>query len=148
MSKPIEFRLATLDDAEMLLRWRNDEKTRSFSLQPKKITKKQHMSWLRLCLADPKRQLFVAIYSEQPIGSVRIESTPLGQLISWTLAPEFRGRGLGKAMVKSLVSSLKGKIVAEILPRNIASIKVASYAGLEFKSTNNGIMRYEYYNTD
>lgn len=143
MRESVKLRIATLDDAERLLQWRNDEETRRFSLNPAAITKQQHMSWLEQSLADPQRRLFIAEHANQPIGTVRVDSTALGQFISWNLAPEFRGKGLGKAMVKSLVNTLKGKVIAEILPGNITSVKAAQYAGLTYKNTRNGIMYYE-----
>lgn len=144
MNESVRLRLATMADAERLLHWRNDPSTRRFSLNPELITKQQHMHWLQQSLSNPQRRLYIAEYAYQPIGTVRADSTAECHYISWTVAAECRGKGLAKAIVQLLVSQLSGKIVAEILPGNTASIKVAQYAGLTYQSTHNGIMYYEY----
>lgn len=142
MSVSVRLRLANMADAERLLQWRNDAETRRFSLNPEYITKQQHMHWLQNSLSDPQRRLYIAEYDGQPVGTARIDSTAKCHRISWTVATECRGKGLAKAMVRSLVSQLKGKIVAEIMSGNIASIKVAQYAGLTYQRTRYNIMYY------
>lgn len=144
MTAYVQLRLATLADAVHLLHWRNDADTRRFSLNPELVTEQQHRHWLEKSLISPERRLFIAEYNGQPVGTVRVDSTAECHLISWTIAAEHRGKGLAKAMVKLLVGQLTGKIVAEILPGNTASIKVAQYAGLIYQCTHNGIMYYEY----
>lgn len=144
MTASVRLRFATMADAERLLHWRNDADTRRFSLNAEQITEQQHMRWLQQSLSNPQRRLYIAEYAGQPVGTVRVDSTADCHRISWTVAAECRGKGLAKAMVKLLVSQLTGKIVAEILPGNTASIKVAQHAGLTYQSTQNGIMYYEY----
>ena len=144
MTASVLLRLANMADADRLLHWRNDGDTRRFSLNAEQITEQQHRHWLQQSLSNPKRRLYIAEYADQPVGTVRVDSTAGCHRISWTVAAECRGKGLAKAMVKLLVSQLTGKIVAEILPGNTASIKVAQHAGLTYQSTHNGIMYYEY----
>ena len=144
MSVSVRLRLATMADAERLLHWRNDPDTRRFSLNAEHVTAQQHVHWLQQSLSDPQRRLYIAECSGQPVGTARVDSTAECHRISWTVAAEYRGKGLAKAMVKLLVSQLTGKIVAEILPGNTASVKVAQHAGLTYQSTQNGIMYYEY----
>ncbi|NRQ42308.1 GNAT family N-acetyltransferase [Rheinheimera sp. YQF-2] len=144
MRVSVRLRLATMDDADRLLQWRNDPDTRRFSLNAEHVTAQQHIHWLQQSLSDPQRRLYIAEYAGQPVGTARVDSTAECHRISWTVAAECRGKGLAKAMVKLLVSQLTGKIVAEILPGNTASVKVAQHAGLAHHSTHNGIMYYEY----
>ncbi|SEH99704.1 Protein N-acetyltransferase, RimJ/RimL family [Rheinheimera pacifica] len=143
MSVSVMLRLATMADAELLLRWRNDADTQRFSLNSDQITEQQHIRWLQQSLSNPQRRLYIAEYADQPAGTVRVDSTADYHRISWTVAAEYRGKGLAKAMVKLLVSQLTGTIVAEILPGNTASVCVAEYAGLTYQNTHNGIMYYE-----
>ncbi|EIW90272.1 GCN5-like N-acetyltransferase [Alishewanella agri BL06] len=142
MTASVLLRLANMADADRLLHWRNDADTRRFSLNPELVTEQQHRHWLEKSLSNPKRRLFIAEYNGQPVGTVRVDSTAESHLISWTLATEYRGKGLAKAMVKLLVDQLTGKIVAEIRPSNIASIRVAEHAGLKYQCTENGIMYF------
>lgn len=146
MSVSVRLRLANIADAERLLQWRNDAETRRFSLNPEYVTKQHHLHWLQNSLSDPHRRLYIAEYYGQPAGTARVDSTAECHCISWTVAAEYRGKGVAKDMVRSLVNQLKGKIVAEILPGNTASIKVAQYAGLTYQRTRNNIMYYELIN--
>ncbi|KKO47039.1 hypothetical protein WG68_03680 [Arsukibacterium ikkense] len=144
MSASVRLRFATMADAERLLHWRNDADTRRFSLNPEQVTEQQHRHWLQQSLSNPQRRLYIAEYAGQPVGTVRVDSTADSHRISWTVAAECRGKGLAKAMVKLLVSQLTGKIIAEILSDNIASARVAEFAGLTYQYTHNGIMYYAY----
>lgn len=142
MSVSVRLRLANIADAERLLQWRNDAEARRFSLNPEHVTKQQHLHWLQNSLSDPQRRLYIAEYDGQPVGTARVDSTEECHRISWTVAAEYRGKGVAKAMVKSLVSQLTGKIVAEVLPGNVASTRVAEHAGLKYQRTENGIMYF------
>jgi len=148
MAASVRLRPATLADAERLLHWRNDADTRRFSLNPEQVTEQQHTHWLQQSLSNPQRRLYIAEFADQPVGTVRVDSTAGSHRISWTVAAEYRGKGLAKAMVKLLVSQLTGTIVAEILPGNTASVKVAQHAGLTYQSTHNGVLYYAYQTPD
>jgi RimJ/RimL family protein N-acetyltransferase len=142
MAELIQLRLATMGDANHLLAWRNDEASRRFSLNSEVVSEQHHQSWLQRSLKDPQRQLYIAESGGQPIGTLRVDTHQHIHTISWTLAPDFRGKGLAKAMVALLVRSLTGDIVAQILPDNTASVRVAEYAGLIYQHTKNGVMYY------
>ena len=142
MTTSLHFRLATMADANQLLQWRNDSLTRQFSLNSTPITNEQHLIWLKESLLNPHRQLCIVELGKQPIGTTRIDTQKDKHTISWTLAPNYRGKGLAKMMVSQLVHNLSGSICAEILPTNLASIYVAKYAGLTYKNTKNGVMRF------
>ncbi|OZB39913.1 MAG: hypothetical protein B7X50_09155 [Alishewanella sp. 34-51-39] len=143
MKELLELRLATLQDAECLLLWRNDVETRKFSINKMKITEHQHMEWLHQSLSNPQRKLYIVECQKQPVGTVRVDTKKDCHYISWTVAPDYRGKGIAKNMVKLLVNKLKGRVVAEILPLNTASIKVAEYAGLTFKRLYKDKVYYE-----
>jgi RimJ/RimL family protein N-acetyltransferase len=142
MSVDVTLRRATMADADVLLKWRNDALTRQFSLNPAEVSKQQHLQWLQRSLNSATRQLFIAEHGGRPVGTARVDSDGQQHMISWTLAPEQRGKGLAKLMVRNLVLRLSGTIVAQILPGNLASVKVAEYAGLSYQHTDNGIMYF------
>jgi RimJ/RimL family protein N-acetyltransferase len=48
-------------------------------------------------------------------------------------------------MVKILADRLQGKIRAEIKQGNIASVKIAEYAGMTFKEEENRVLHYSNY---
>lgn len=132
MTPDIQFRPATLADAALLLAWRNDAKTRKASHSTAPVTPEQHHAWLSASLQNPNRSLLIALHAGQPIGTVRADRGESETELSWTMAPESRGKGLGKWMVRAFVQSLSGTLRAEVKVGNMASVKIAEFAGLEF----------------
>lgn len=119
----IKFRPACLDDAESLYAWRNDPETRANSCNSSALLWDRHVAWFRSSLDDPDMTFLVAERHGQALGTVRIDK---GEL-SWAVAPEHRGKGVGKEMV-ALAVSLKPTF-ARIKSTNIASQKIAESAG-------------------
>ena len=64
---------------------------------------------------------------------------PGGWLLSWTIAPEARGKGYGKAMVAAMVKQLNGPLRAETTIGNIASEHIARAIGMKLKAERNGV---------
>lgn len=143
----LKFRPASLDDKEILLIWRNDVDTRRFSFNQEAISEHQHVKWLTETLNNASSQLLIAEHHNEPIGTMRVDLTDEGNIVSWTIAPEFRGKDLAKRMVSLLVSQLKGKVFARIISENSASIKVAQFAGFKYIDTRDGVLYFEYQNS-
>lgn len=116
--KQAALRVATADDAKLLLAWRNDEATRRSSRIQEPITLSTHMAWLSGALTDPRRLLRILVVEGSPVASVRFDLTPGGGEINagrsdetWgsdadgygyaaevsiVVAPEARGHGYGQ----------------------------------------------------
>jgi RimJ/RimL family protein N-acetyltransferase len=143
----IAFRPATLEDAELLLAWRNDPTTRQSSIQQAEISFEEHVQWLSRSLASPSRQLFVALYEGRAAGMVRFDQLGEAPLevgteaseMSWSVAPEHRGRGLGKWIVKAALALRPGTLVAQIRHENLASRKIAEFVGFIPESERDAI---------
>lgn len=144
MFDSIHLRRVVQDDAEQLLAWRNDESTRLSSHQMAVISFDEHQNWLRQSISNPNRQLYIASYLNDAIGTVRADY--LNQYkaweLSWTLAPNKRGFGLAKLMVLALVDLIDGAVCAEIKEDNLASIRIAEFAGLTLINASDGILRF------
>ena len=97
------------------------------------------MAWLSTVLVDADRQLHVALSNGKPIGTVRADRNEKGYELSWTVAPENRRQGYGKAMVSLLVAQLTGTVRAEIKEGNLAAMKIAKAAGLNLQYATGGI---------
>lgn len=123
----MKLRPATLEDAELLFGWRNDRQTREASVNTDPAGWEGHLAWLRASLASPARTLLIA-ETDRPVGTVRIDYRDETEL-SWTVAPDARGKGLGKTMVLAAMPS--GPVIAHIKNGNIASQKIAKAAGFE-----------------
>lgn len=134
----LTLRPATMDDARLLLGWRNDAATRQASHGSAPVAWPDHQRWLAAVLADPRRQLWLACLGDEPVGTVRADAPAAdapgapdaAQVLSWTVAPAARGRGLGARMVRQLAARLPGPLRAEVREGNTASVRVARAAGL------------------
>jgi RimJ/RimL family protein N-acetyltransferase len=140
----ITLRKATFYDWKFLLDWRNDIETRKNSHNMAIVEAENHKKWLNSVLSNENRQLFIALENNIPVGTVRADFDKSNNEyeISWTISPIFRGKGIGKKMVKLLSDKLQAKIRAEIKKGNISSVKIAEFAGMTSKKEENGVLHY------
>jgi len=100
----MELRKVEFNDWEILLEWRNEIETRKNSHNTVMVDGNEHKQWLKQSLENVNRHLYIAIENCEPVGTVRAdfdEGTKVYEL-SWTIGPNFRGKGIGKKMVKAL----------------------------------------------
>ncbi|MCH2182990.1 MAG: GNAT family N-acetyltransferase [Mariniblastus sp.] len=144
--RELDFRLATLQDAERLFIWRNDPLTRSESHDDSALEPEAHRDWLRRAIDDPHRSLWVVETGGEAVGTVRADREEDGWLLSWTVAPEARGNGFGKRMVcqwvGQRVGQLDGRLRAEVRVGNKASARIAEAAGLNLAEEKAGVRYY------
>ena len=138
----MKLRQVTIQDADVLLEWRNDDETRKASHNTEKVSRASHVEWLSKSLKNNNRKLFIAEENNIAVGTVRTDLDEGVWEISWTTAPDARGRKVAQRMVKIVIKEIKEPIRAEIKTNNIASIKVAERAGLEFSHTTEGVAHY------
>ncbi|MBI2474286.1 MAG: GNAT family N-acetyltransferase [Candidatus Taylorbacteria bacterium] len=141
MLKPV-----TEADAQLLFQWRNDPETRANSINTEPVPWEKHLEWLRKSISDSDRRLFIFLQNGKPAGTCRIDrSVENGEEIhelSWTVAPEWRGKGIGKAMIGELLQEkiLSGKKKkAVIKPNNIPSIKIVERHGFKRGASSGGL---------
>ncbi len=141
---PLTFRTVTFADAERLFRWRNDELDRLNSHHSELLQYDAHCRWLEELLADPKREQFIVQLDGTPVGMLRIDSRQDVAELAWSTDPDHRGRGLGKAMLKQFLETRPGAYRAEIFEQNIASRKMAEYAGMALVKIVGHVHHYRY----
>jgi len=138
----IRLRDACMKDADLLLKWRNDAVTRRFSRNTAKITVDEHKHWLSESLKNPRRQIYIAEVDGTPVGTVRADFDGHFYELSWTVAPEARGRNIGKAMVHELAQRLNSPIRAEVKKENLASVRIARFLGMSLGREYNGFLHF------
>ena len=143
MTEAIQLRPATLDDAATLLKWRNDDATRTASHHTAAVHEDEHLSWLARTLASPDRRLYVAEEHDLPVGTVRADRSAGSWELSWTVAPEARGRGVAKRMVATLARQIPEPIRAEVKVGNAASARIAEHAGMELERELDGVLHFQ-----
>ncbi|MCP3924031.1 MAG: GNAT family N-acetyltransferase [Desulfobacterales bacterium] len=133
---------AGIENADMILEWRNDIESRRASTIPDIISREDHIEWLEKSLQMENRKIFIAVEEDTPVGVVRADFLDGEHELSWTVSPDFRDRGLGKKIVSLLVTSLSLPVSAKVNKNNKASIKIAEYAGMKKKSKNGDMNLY------
>lgn len=139
-SQAISLRLVTSDDARRLFEWRNDEGTRSNSIQTDPVPWEDHVAWLDRVLSGktPGRTLFIAEVAGEPIGMARLdrEVDADGKKhveISYSVAPEARGKGYGKGIAlecKRMHIGADEQLLATIKKGHVPSERIAEALGL------------------
>ena len=111
---------ATIEDAEDMLRWRNDPSTRENSFSKEEIDLKSHIKWLTRKLSQENSHIFILMDGDTKVGSIRVDVTDEVGEISYMVAPEHRGKGYGKKMIG---------LVEDMLPKDVRVL-----TGLTLKS--------------
>lgn len=143
MKEDITLRRATMGDADILLEWRNDPETRKASHNTTEVKRNEHILWLSRTFRNPNRRLYIAEENGTPVGTVRADFANGIWELSWTVSPKARGRGVAKQMVAVLASQILEPIRAEIKTGNIASARIAEYAGMKFEREIDGVLHYK-----
>lgn len=119
-----------MDDAEVLLRWRNDEQTRRWSRRHEPVGRAEHLRWLRRALVDPRCLLWVGQDAALPAGVVRYDldvDREQGE-ISITVAPEQRGQGVAGRLLRRSEPALRAAVPT--VETAVARIHAAHYGSL------------------
>ena len=143
MVEQIVLRPALMGDADMLLAWRNDPATRRASHNMTEVQRRDHIDWLQATLDNELRKLYVAECQGEAIGTVRSDMIDGVWELSWTISPQARGRGLAKRMVAVLAKQISAPISAEVKTGNIASARIAEYAGMKLEKEVDGVLYYK-----
>ena len=143
MNETITLRPATIEDADILLEWRNDPETRKASHNTAEVQRSDHVSWLSRTLGNPDRRLYVAEENGDPVGTVRTDFADGVWELSWTVSPRARGRGVAKRMVAVLANEISEPIRAEVKTGNTSSVRIAEHAGMVFERESGGILHYK-----
>ena len=131
LERYLTLRQSTLDDAETIWFWRSALPKISFD-KGGALTLEDHLEWFSLALLNPKRRLYTS--GEPQIAYLRLDITDTGPAwISIILAPEARGRGVGKRLLSCLteIAQAEGipELYAKVHLRNFASIALFRASG-------------------
>lgn len=116
----LRLRPATVDDAALLLSWRNAPEARAQSFNPSEIDLNTHSTWLAARFASPNCLLFIAEdFDCAPVGQLRFDCSGNRAHISIQVGPGRQGKGFGTAMLR------KGcAILADVRPGSIPEAHV------------------------
>lgn len=136
----IRIREASINDAKILFDWANESETRQNSFNFDAIEWNDHILWFTKKLMDSTSSIFILLSNENPVGVVRFEVNET-TIIGVTVAPGYRGKGLGAEIIKIACNFFwnnnSGDILAYIKKGNVASQRVFEKSGFTFQKEDN-----------
>jgi RimJ/RimL family protein N-acetyltransferase len=143
MPKP-SLRNAKIKDCELLFNWVNDIDVRSNSFNQEFITWDGHKDWFKMKLKSTTTKILILELDKIPVGQIRIDFEGDYWVIDYSIQKDFRGKKLGKEIVKQLLKKCTNyKFKAIVKKGNIASAMVFEGLGFEeIKSNNHGTKLY------
>ena len=151
MSSSPRLREATAADLDRVFEWLNDPVTRAMSLSTAPVPYADHCAWFEAALRRPTRHLFIAEHAGEAVGFLRLDANAEGAgcTISINLAPQARGRGLGRASLEAATEAARGldfsHIDALIRAHNGASLAAfarAGYRPVDGARVGEGVLAY------
>ena len=126
-------RAAVEDDRDRVLGWANDPETRAASFNSEPISQAAHSAWFAESLAGA-RHLYIIERSGTPVGLARLDPIVAGEaIVSLTIAPEYRGHGIGPTALASLSTQAArlgiSRLLAKIQKSNTRSQRAFERAG-------------------
>ena len=150
-------RCATADDMLLYFQWANDPDVRRNGFHQEPILLAVHQDWFTRKIANDHSYLYVLEKQGVPAGQIRFDIIENGIAeIDFSIAPEFRGQGLGTKLLRFGVEALKSDtplslVVQGVVKKsNIASCQAFVRAGfVEQDSTDvNTAVRHFTWRTD
>lgn len=138
----LTLRDANSDDSDLLFAWRNDSVSRKASHCIAAINKQDHDIWFNNSLSSKTRCIFIAEIADVAVGTVRCDLINSEYLLSWTVAPEYRGKRVAKKMLQLFTEQIDDAICAQIKVDNLASVRVAESVGMKLDKEANGVLYY------
>jgi RimJ/RimL family protein N-acetyltransferase len=132
-NQQLKIKNTTDEDMELYWIWANDKQVRNNALNKEQIPWENHVKWFQSKLSDKNCSLYLIFIDKKPIGQVRFEKEGDYARIDYSIASQFRGKKLGKKILRLAIHEYQKnntiKILGEVLPNNIASEKTFESLG-------------------
>jgi UDP-2,4-diacetamido-2,4,6-trideoxy-beta-L-altropyranose hydrolase len=123
----ITLRPATMDDADMVFRWRNDPFIIAHGSSHREVGWEEHRKWFAETISGQKRLMFIVLENGSPIGQIRFErENQQDCVISVYLLQQFTGRGFGIQAIRMGCAALFEAWDAD---RVVACVRLDNQAG-------------------
>ena len=140
--------IATSNDLDMILEWRNHPKTRIVMFNSKIITQQEHAQWF--ANIDELNPVIIVANKDEPIGVVHFKNFKKDSTTHWGFykkpySPKGTGSHIANAALHYAFNSVEvSKVVGEVLTTNLVSIHCHKKIGFRLE----GIMHKSTSNTD
>jgi RimJ/RimL family protein N-acetyltransferase len=141
--KPLVLKAFGREMADSILSWRNDPLTLAMSRSPNPVSHEEHIQFIdRILQPGSDIHLWVAWENELAVGSIRVDTRQSPSELSWMLAPEARGRGLGARLLAEFLKRYPAHYGAWIRLNNPASLKMVQKTGWHLHHTQEEMALY------
>ncbi len=133
-------REATMDDAELILKWVNDPLDRANSRSSEPISRDEHLMWMEDSLADPNIYLYIMVWESHDVGHAKLYVMDDEAEIGYCISPEWRGHGFANRIIELVTDTVVETIprirylIGEVKASNIPSRKALLHSGYEESS--------------
>lgn len=138
--RPVRLRPATMADAEVMLRWQCDPRTRRYARNPAPPAAEEHQRWLADRLAESGCLFNLILHGDAPAGVLRLDRVQgsgdgaEAYEVSILVAPEHCRLGIAKGALSLARRLLPGvELQAYVMPDNAASRTLFRKAGYHFR---------------
>lgn len=137
-------REATEEDMDLLFRWANDSAVRRNAFHTEAIPYETHVKWFRRMLENEAVHQYILCHAGEPVGQIRLDVGDGAAVIDYSIAPGYRGRGFGKALLalaKEQAVKIAGvtKLIGQVKNENSASISAFEKCGYQRREGENYI---------
>ncbi len=133
----IKVRTATDEDRELLFEWANDPEVRKASFDTHEITWEEHCAWFERIMSAGNVLQYILEEDGKPSGQIRFAINKGNAEISYSIAPESRGRGLAACMISMGIMRARAEkrdiseFTARVKPDNVRSLEVFRHLGFD-----------------
>ncbi len=123
----VYLRKADYSDLELLYNWANDPLVRQNSFKSEEIPLKEHIMWFNRMMEDDSVHQFILMIDDKPVGQIRLKTEEGAAEIGYSIALEYRKKGLGRMLLKLIKDEVKKEfpevktLIAKVKPGNRAS---------------------------
>jgi spore coat polysaccharide biosynthesis protein SpsF (cytidylyltransferase family)/RimJ/RimL family protein N-acetyltransferase len=130
----VVLRPARSDDRDFVLAVRNESESVRWSISGSTVAPRDHGAWFTAVLDDPGRRMRIAEVDGRRVGFARVDVEGGTGSVSIALAPDARGRGLGRAVLAALVDDVHAdcqlrELVASVHADNVRSLHAFTAVG-------------------
>jgi UDP-2,4-diacetamido-2,4,6-trideoxy-beta-L-altropyranose hydrolase len=131
----IRLRRVNKHDSYLLYTWANDPLSRDRSFHKTPIGEKEHRNWFAIKLESTSTLFFLAEYDGIPCGQIRFELEEGKAIIHFSISREFRGKGIGKLLLKEGIKTFYSQnnkidlLVAYVKKSNFPSMRIFQKQG-------------------
>lgn len=139
---------ACMGDLEITYSWAIHPHTRQYAFNQEFISTEEHSKWFTGKISAQNCIYKLLISGAEPAGSIRFDLKGDEGLISYLVAPDQTGKGLGKKLLELSILSLEKErreiksIKGLVKKENIASIKIFEKLGFDKTELNEDVLEF------